>query len=188
MRSIIKELNQKQKETEEKKLKKQEEEKNKLLYGQMRLGKCKFEEPEIDLKLSDEITGNLRSLKVRFELIFIYNFNHQTFELKTQINHFSLKETFFWIVINKCKRETSSSREIKLSMHFVYFLSKKNFSPFIQKMFIFSGERENTGKSHSTNETPMKKPITLNRMFMHHLIINKIHFKNIDSFDFLPFF
>ena len=37
--------------------------KQKSLYGQARISSCKYEDAEIDLKLSDELTGNLRTLK-----------------------------------------------------------------------------------------------------------------------------
>lgn len=54
-------------EKEEKKLKKEIEEKHKELFMPKRLGSKKYEEPELELKLSDEITGNLRTLKVNTE-------------------------------------------------------------------------------------------------------------------------
>lgn len=63
LKSIKKEINDREKLDEEKKLKKEIDEKHKELFGTKRLGKLKFEEPELDLKLSDEITGNLRTLK-----------------------------------------------------------------------------------------------------------------------------
>ena len=39
------------------------EKKQKELYGQKRISSCKYEDAEIDLKLSDELTGSLISLK-----------------------------------------------------------------------------------------------------------------------------
>jgi hypothetical protein len=41
-----------------------QDEKHREIYTAKRLGSLKFEENELDLKLSSEITGNLRSLKV----------------------------------------------------------------------------------------------------------------------------
>jgi nucleolar protein 53 len=61
---LVKEVNQEEKEREEKRLQKEIEEKHRELFEPKRLGKLKYEEPDIDLKLSDEITGNLRNLKV----------------------------------------------------------------------------------------------------------------------------
>lgn len=64
LKSIKKEINVEEKEREDKKLIKDLEEKHRELFSTKRLGKLKFEEPELDLKLSEEITGNLRTLKV----------------------------------------------------------------------------------------------------------------------------
>jgi nucleolar protein 53 len=64
LKSIKKEINVEEKEREDKKLIKDLEDKHRELFSTKRLGKLKFEEPELDLKLSDEITGNLRTLKV----------------------------------------------------------------------------------------------------------------------------
>ena len=64
IKSIKKEVNDEEKLREEKRLKKEIEDKHKELFMPKRLGRLKYEEPELDLKLSDEITGNLRTLKV----------------------------------------------------------------------------------------------------------------------------
>ncbi len=64
MRTLKKEVDEKQKNIEENKIKRELNEKQKELFSAKRLGHVKFEEPELDLKLSDEITGNLRTLKV----------------------------------------------------------------------------------------------------------------------------
>jgi len=44
-------------------LQKEIKKKHHELFGTKRLGSLKYEDPEIDLKLSTEITGNLRNLK-----------------------------------------------------------------------------------------------------------------------------
>ena len=63
LKSIKRELAEAEKANEEKQLKKELEEKHHELFGTKRLGRLKFEEAEIDVKLSDEITGSLRTLK-----------------------------------------------------------------------------------------------------------------------------
>lgn len=47
------------------------------MFTPKRLGSLKYEEPEIELKLSSEITGNLRTLKVnrlKFKFFFLIFF------------------------------------------------------------------------------------------------------------------
>lgn len=61
---MIKEINEKETEIEDRKLQKEIAEKHKELFEPKRLSKVKYEDPEIDLKLSDELSGNLRTLKV----------------------------------------------------------------------------------------------------------------------------
>lgn len=60
----MKEINEKEAEIEDRKLQKEIAEKHRELFEPKRLGKVKYEDPEIDLKLSDELSGNLRTLKV----------------------------------------------------------------------------------------------------------------------------
>jgi len=64
-------------------LKREQDEKHREIYAAKRLGSLKFEENELDLKLSSEITGNLRSLKVSY-------------------NHYNLS-FYFFIIIYKTK-------------------------------------------------------------------------------------
>jgi hypothetical protein len=59
-------LNHKEKEKEELKLKRDLEKKHRELFMPKRLGSLKYEEPELELQLSNEITGNLRTLKVAY--------------------------------------------------------------------------------------------------------------------------
>ncbi|RNA22811.1 glioma tumor suppressor candidate region protein 2 [Brachionus plicatilis] len=63
LKSIKKEINDEEKTREEQRLKKETEQKHQELFAPKRLGSLKYEEPEIELKLSNEITGNLRTLK-----------------------------------------------------------------------------------------------------------------------------
>ncbi len=65
LRTLKKEVENKLKKEEEMAQKRKDEEIHKHLYEQKRLGKLKFEEEELELKLSDEITGNLRTLRVK---------------------------------------------------------------------------------------------------------------------------
>ncbi|CAF0745882.1 unnamed protein product [Brachionus calyciflorus] len=63
LKSIKKEISDEEKKREEERLKNEIEEKHKELFMPKRLGPLKYEDPEIELKLSNEITGNLRNLK-----------------------------------------------------------------------------------------------------------------------------
>ncbi len=71
LKSIKKEVSEVEEEQRERALKKEIEEKHKELFGTKRLARNKYEEPELDLKLSDEIKGNLRNLKVKITFYFI---------------------------------------------------------------------------------------------------------------------
>lgn len=63
LKTLKKEVDAKLKKENESALHRKEEITKKELLGQKRLGRLKFEEEELELKLSEEITGNLRSLK-----------------------------------------------------------------------------------------------------------------------------
>lgn len=63
LKSIKKEISEKEKKHKAKMERLEAERKQKELYGAKRIGRLKYEDPELDLKLSNEITGNLRSLK-----------------------------------------------------------------------------------------------------------------------------
>jgi len=63
IKSLLKEINAKEKEVEAKKAQKELDEKQREMYEPKRLGKQKFQEADLDVKLSDELSGNLRSLK-----------------------------------------------------------------------------------------------------------------------------
>lgn len=39
---------------------------NREKYGTKKFGRYKFEQPDLDLNLSEDITGNLRTMKVRY--------------------------------------------------------------------------------------------------------------------------
>lgn len=64
LRTLKKEVEAEKKKVQENTEKRMEDEAMKHASGQKRLGRLKYEEEEIDLKLSEEITGNLRTLKV----------------------------------------------------------------------------------------------------------------------------
>ena len=64
LKSLKKEVDDKLKQEDESALKRKDEETQRHLRGQKRLGRLRFEEEELELKLSEEITGNLRTLKV----------------------------------------------------------------------------------------------------------------------------
>ncbi len=72
LKSIKKEVNVEEEKRKERALKKEIEEKHRELFGTKRLAYTKYEEPELDLKLSDEIKGNLRNLVVKFNLSKFY--------------------------------------------------------------------------------------------------------------------
>lgn len=63
LKSLKKEVSQKLKVEAEQAEKRKQEEEEKHATGQKRLGRLKFEHEELDLQLSEEITGNLRTLK-----------------------------------------------------------------------------------------------------------------------------
>jgi len=63
LKSLKKEVDADLKKVDENTEKNKEAEAAKLAYGQKRLGKLKYEEAELDLQLSEEITGNLRTLR-----------------------------------------------------------------------------------------------------------------------------
>lgn len=63
LKSLKKEVNAKLAKVEENTKKNLEEEEKRHAIGQKRLGRVKFEDQELELKLSEEITGNLRTLK-----------------------------------------------------------------------------------------------------------------------------
>jgi hypothetical protein len=64
IKALKKEVDQKLEKEKDAALKREQDEKHREIYTAKRLGSLKFEENELDLKLSSEITGNLRSLKV----------------------------------------------------------------------------------------------------------------------------
>lgn len=70
MKTLKKEVDARLAQVDENTKKNAEEEARQHATGQKRLGRLKFEDQELELKLSDEITGNLRTLKVRFKLIY----------------------------------------------------------------------------------------------------------------------
>jgi len=63
IRSIKKEIEEGERKRGEKQLQREIQKKHHTTFGTKRLGSLRYEEPELDLKLSNEITGNLRSLK-----------------------------------------------------------------------------------------------------------------------------
>jgi len=67
-KSIVKELVSAEKEVEKNKDKKEEKLKEKM-SGPLKLSNYRFEAPEIELKLSDELTGNLRNLQQEGSLL-----------------------------------------------------------------------------------------------------------------------
>jgi nucleolar protein 53 len=65
LKTLKKEIADTDKKTIENSLKKEETKALKELYGTKRLGNVKYQAPELELKLSEEISGNLRNLKVK---------------------------------------------------------------------------------------------------------------------------
>ncbi len=59
-KEIAQETNEHQKRQEKRKIEYETNEK----YGTKKFGRYKFDDPDLDLNLSDEITGNLRTMKV----------------------------------------------------------------------------------------------------------------------------
>ena len=72
LKSLKKEVSQKLKVEAEQAEKRKQEEEEKHATGQKRLGRLKFEHEELDLQLSEEITGNLRTLKVIYNLLLSF--------------------------------------------------------------------------------------------------------------------
>ena len=71
LKSLKKEVDEKLQKQEDDALKRELEEKHKELFMPKRLNNLKFEEPELELKLSNEITGSLRTLKVKIKQLIL---------------------------------------------------------------------------------------------------------------------
>jgi nucleolar protein 53 len=127
LKSIKKELKKAEEEQKEKKMKKDIEDMHRELFGTKRLSRLKYEEPELEIKLGDELSGNLRNLKVRF-VNSLFNF----FTSKSWIIFptLSLKETFFlkdtkvyksaiWLSQEKRRNviENFGPKDLKRKMH-----------------------------------------------------------------------
>jgi len=69
LKSLKKEVDEKLQKQEDDALKRELEEKHKELFMPKRLNNLKFEEPELELKLSNEITGSLRTLKAEGNIL-----------------------------------------------------------------------------------------------------------------------
>lgn len=65
LKSIRKEIKVEAEKDQERKAKEKEKYDHREKYGTKQFGRHKFEEPDLDLNLSDEITGNLRTMKVK---------------------------------------------------------------------------------------------------------------------------
>lgn len=64
MKSIRKNVEKHLDEQKKRQQKRKIEYENRENYGTKKFGRYKFEAPDLDLNLSDEITGNLRTMKV----------------------------------------------------------------------------------------------------------------------------
>jgi len=69
LKSIKKELNESEREFNEKQLKDRLQKTFDEKFGTKKFGRYKFEEADLDLNLSDEISGNLRNLKAEGNLL-----------------------------------------------------------------------------------------------------------------------
>ncbi len=72
MKSIRKEIDKETNEHKQRQEKRMIEYENKEKYETKKFGRYKFEEPDLDLNLSDEITGNLRTMKVIKQLFQLH--------------------------------------------------------------------------------------------------------------------
>lgn len=79
---------------------------NKEKYGTKKFGRYKFEEADLDLNLSDEITGNLRTMKVR--KFYLYEMIRFVF--------IRVKVIYFMIVLNHYKNEILSKHVFEQSI------------------------------------------------------------------------
>lgn len=68
LKTLKKEVADKMKKESDNAERRKEEETTQHTLGTKRLGRVRFEEEELELKLSEEITGNLRTLKVSLSL------------------------------------------------------------------------------------------------------------------------
>ena len=111
LKSILKEVNTEVKVKEEELLKREVEAKHRELFDTKRLNSLRYEEPELEVKLSDEITGNLRTLKV--SLGQCQTTGHSPF-LTTHSKFWSIdhsrKETSCLTATRACKSGTLLSR------------------------------------------------------------------------------
>ena len=64
IKSLIKQVNEEMKKKEAERAVKKKDDDYRENFMAKRLNSLRFEEPELELKLSDEISGNLRNLKV----------------------------------------------------------------------------------------------------------------------------
>jgi hypothetical protein len=101
-KEIANEAAEQQKRNEERKVKFE----NRENYGTKKFGRHKFEEPDLDLNLSTDITGSLRTMKVRTII----------FEMKIIFYLIRRKEIYFTIDLNPYKNETSSKHVFEPSM------------------------------------------------------------------------
>lgn len=64
VKSIRKEIVKENEEYQQRQTKRKIDYENREKYGTKKFGRYRFEEPDLDLNLSEEITGNLRTMKV----------------------------------------------------------------------------------------------------------------------------
>lgn len=91
LKALKKEVNARLAQVDENTKKNAEEEARQHATGQKRLGRVRFEDQELELKLSDEITGNLRTLKVRFTSVYAFFYKLILFYI-CFVHFISLKE------------------------------------------------------------------------------------------------
>ena len=68
LKSIRKQINEESAKEKERKEKYARDYQQNELYGTKKFGRYKFDAPDLDLNLSEEITGNLRTMKVSHSL------------------------------------------------------------------------------------------------------------------------
>lgn len=108
MKSIRKEISKENEEHQKRQTKRKIDYETREKYGTKKFGRYRFEDPDLDLNLSEDITGNLRTMKVRI--------HHRSLHFYSIF--IRLKEIFFMIDLNRYKNEM-------LSKH-VFEQSKRN--------------------------------------------------------------
>ena len=107
IKSIRKEIDKESKEYQQIAKKRKVDYDQRETYGTKKFGRYKFEQPDLDLNLSEDITGNLRTMKV-INTNFLKKFISRLF--------IRLKEIYFMIDLNLYKNEILSNHVFEQSM------------------------------------------------------------------------